>query len=125
MVDGRRVLLLAERVVAVDQEREWIVVEDEPQLLELDAPRLSLVGGSRLQAFWVTTGERVVAPTRTGQLPLGVRLRLRWPQLSLANAAEWPLWKIVVVLYATIALLLLLMMTLAFSTAWIVTGTAY
>jgi hypothetical protein len=50
---------------------------------------------------------------------------LRWPQLSLANAAEWPLWKIVVVLYATIALLLLLMMTLAFSTAWIVTGTAY
>ena len=95
-------------------------------MLELDAPRLTdLEGGGRLRASWLTTGERVEAPTRGGRLPLGVRFRLRLPQPDLANAGEWPLWKIVVVLYATIALLLLLMMTLAFTTAWIVTGTAY
>jgi hypothetical protein len=117
--------VLAEGVVAVDHERSWVVVEHEPPLVELDAPRLTdFDGGGRLRASWVTTGERVEAPTTSGRLPLGVRLRLRLPRPGLANGGEWPLWKIVVVLYATIALLLL-MMTLAFTTAWIVTGTAY
>jgi hypothetical protein len=126
MVDGRRALLLTEQVVAVDEERQWIVVEYQPPLLELDAPRLTTSeGGGQLRASWVTTGERLVAPTRSGRLPLGVRLWLRRPRLGLTNGGEWPLWKTVVVLYATIALLLLLMITLAFSTAWIVTGTAY
>src|SRR5213592_724577 len=71
-VDGRRALLLAERVVAVDHERSRVVVEHEPPLLELDAPRLTdLDGGGRLRASWLTTGERVEAPTRGGRLPLG------------------------------------------------------
>jgi hypothetical protein len=125
-LDGRRALLLAERVVAVDQERQWVVVEDEPPLLELDAPRLIVSDvGERFEASWVTLGERLAAPAGSGRLPLVVRLRLWRPRRVLANADEWPLWKIVVVLYATIALLLLVMITLAFSTAWIVTGTAY
>jgi hypothetical protein len=124
-VDGRRALLLAEQIAAVDDEHQLIVVEHDPPLLELDAPRLitSDDGGS-LRAFWATTGE-TLAPAKVGRLPLAIRLQSRRPRVGLAEAGSWPLWKTVAVLYATIALLLLLMMTLAFSVAWLVTGTAY
>jgi hypothetical protein len=42
-----------------------------------------------------------------------------------AAETEWPLWEAVAVLYGTIALLLAFMMTLAFTIAWAVAGTAY
>lgn len=49
----------------------------------------------------------------------------RRTQRRQAAETEWPLWKAVAVLYCTIALLLALMITLAFTIAWAVTGTAY
>jgi len=95
-------------------------------LLELDAPRLTMSDGDgRARASWATAGNTLAAPAAAGRLPLAIRHQSRRPRLGLAEAGDWPLWKTVAVLYATIALLLLLMITLAFSAAWIVTGTAY
>ncbi|SRR6266542_6670133 len=124
-IDGTRALLLAEQVATVDREHGWVVVEPDPRLRELDPPRLTAGGNGRLTASWTTTGKTLERPATVARLPLLLRLRLASTQRSPATGAEWPLWKTVAVLYSTIALLLVVMITLSFTIAWAVTGTAY
>jgi hypothetical protein len=124
-IEGTRALLLAEQVVAVDREHGWVVVEPDPRLRELDPPRLTAVRDGRLTASWTTTGNTLQRPRAVARLPLAIRLRPAPAQRRAATAAEWPLLKTVAVLYSTIAFLLALMITLAFTIAWAVTGTAY
>ena len=124
-VDGTRALLLAEQVAAVDHEHGWVVVGDDPHLRELDPPRLTQTRDGRLTASWTTNGNTLERPATVARLPLAVRLRSAPARRQSATEAEWPLWKVVAILYSTIAVLLTLMLTLAFTIAWAVTGTAY
>ena len=129
-VDGTRALLLADQVASVDHEHGWVVVGADLRLRELDPPRLDpprLMAGlnGRLSASWATTGRTLERPATVARLPLAVRLRPARVRRRPAAETEWPMWKAVAVLYCTIALLLALMITLAFTIAWGVTGTAY
>jgi hypothetical protein len=124
-VDGRRALLLAEQVTAVDQEHGWVVAETDPRLLELDPPRLTEARDGRLTASWTTTGTTLEPPAAVAQLPLAIRVRPAPAQRRPATGTDWPLAKTVAVLYGTIALLIAFMITLAFTIAWAVTGTPY
>src|SRR5438128_197609 len=58
--DGRRALLPAEAVLAVDADTQEVLLPADATLLELDAPRLASTDGS-LTASWRTTGA-VVEP---------------------------------------------------------------
>ena len=125
--DGRHALLLAEEVVAVQREQRWIVVPAEPALLELARPHMT--NGTRAasatpRASWATTGRPLAAPTRPPR-----RSHLRVPHLSWTEEprgkGEPPLWKTIAVLYASIAFAIVLLITLSFTLAWLVTGSAY
>jgi len=125
-VDGTRALLLAEQVTAVDREHGWVVVGHDARLRELDRPRLTQTRDGRLTASWTTNGNTLERPATVARLPLAIRLRSAPAQRQSATGVEWwPIWKVVAILYGTIAVLLTLMMTLAFTIAWAVTGTAY
>jgi hypothetical protein len=124
-VDGTRALLLTEQVAAVDPEHGWVVVGYEPRLRELGAPRLTTGPNGRLTASWTTTGKTLERPASVARLPLAIRLRPARPPRKPAAETDWQLSKAVAILYGTIALLLALMMTLAFTIAWAVTGTPY
>jgi hypothetical protein len=124
--DGRRSLLLAEDVVVVDPEQHRIVVRPEPSLLELDTSDL-MVGdqdgsASRLAASWAT-GAVINVPSH----PRSQRMRLvrREPCAAPPQASERPLWQVVLALYASLALIAALAITLAFVVARLVTGVAY
>jgi hypothetical protein len=69
--------------------------------------------------------DRLHAPATVARLPLASRLRSAPAHRQPATEAEWSLWKVAAILYSTIAVLLTLMITLAFTIAWAVTGTAY
>jgi hypothetical protein len=118
--DGRHGLLLDEQVLAVDRENHWIVVPPEPTLLELDAPRI-VADGSTPSASWTTTGAEFPAPARRRR----VLPALRRAAPSLTARKEWPLWRSVATLLASIAFLVALTITLAYVIAWLVTGAAY
>jgi hypothetical protein len=123
--DGRRALLLGADILAVDRENRWVVVPAEPTLLELDVPRLTTGDGKgktvRLAASWTTTGALVPVSASRHR-----RRRLRFggsepaPALappSSAETSERPLWEIVAVLYASLALLATFVITLTFMLA--------
>jgi hypothetical protein len=124
-VDGTRALLLPEQVAAIDHDHGWVVVAVDLRLRELDPPRLTAGSNGRLTASWTTTGRTLERPASVARLPLAIRLRPARTSRRPAAETEWPIWKAVAVLYCTIALLLALMITLAFTIAWGVTGTAY
>src|SRR5437868_8827606 len=65
--DGRRALLPAESVVAVDLDTQEVLVARGETLLELDAPRLEN-GAGQLVASWSTTGAVVEPATRDAEL---------------------------------------------------------
>jgi hypothetical protein len=123
--DGRHGLLRSEDVVAVDREYRWVVVQSDPELLELDPPRMveSNEGDEpgRLAASWTTTGD---------VLRLAPRRRRRWRpaflrRKSSSPGAEPKLWRAIAVLLSSIAFLVVFVATLAFLVARIVTGAAY
>jgi hypothetical protein len=121
--DGRHGLLRDEDVVTVDREKRWVVVTEEPTLLELDAPRLSASDG--LVASWRATGERLAVTPRPRHL-WHVPYRPSEPAPpARAKRVERPLWQGVAVLLVTIALLVALTITLAYVVARLITGTAY
>jgi hypothetical protein len=120
-IDGRHGLLQSEDILAVDREYRWVVVRPDPVLLELDAPRMMTPreeDDGRLAASWTTTGEVFrLAPRRR---------RWRFPFRRRASASDEPrLWRAVTVLLTSIAFLVVLVATLAFLVAWLVTGDAY
>lgn len=121
--DGRHGLLLDDQVLAVDREYHWVVVPRDPSLLALDPPRLVADGEARsgLTASWTTTGERFPALAPRRRALLAARRAAR----SRTARAEWPLWRSVATLLATIAFLVAFTITLAFVVAWLVTGAAY
>ena len=121
--DGRRALLFAGDVVAVQREQRWVVVGDGPALLELAPPHLVSTGdgtGARISASWTTTGASIPTEARPAR-------RLRPPRTAAAPAPEreGSLWLAVSVLYAFIAVFVAALIGLAFGVAWLVAGNAY
>jgi hypothetical protein len=106
-LDGRRGLLLAEDVDVVLANDELVLMDGEGRLLELDAPRLSRSSnGATLAAAWQTTGRTLEPPSPPGPVQralLAVRpWRLAPPP---GPRGERPLWQIVAVLYACLAVI--------------------
>ena len=128
--DGRHALLLEEDVVAVEREQRWVVVPRRPTLLELAPPRLtngdSTGPGVRMTASWATTGAPLAA---LAQPSWRWRLHLPHPRPAAAarkrEPAERPLWLAIAVLYASLALVIASLITLAFLIARLVSGAAY
>jgi hypothetical protein len=118
MTDGSRALLLDEDVVAVDREHHWVVVGPDLELLELDAPRLESTGG-RPAASWATTGA-VIHPEPLSEPGLLQAFRRRVP-----NVDERPLWQLVAMLYAAVALIVVFVVALVFVVSWIAVGHPY
>ena len=127
-LDGRRGLLAAEEVDGVVPDSELVVIRRDGRLLELDMPRVELLsaeGARVLSASWTTTGETLEPPPPPGPLRR-VLLALRPWRLAPPPSpdAERPLWQIVLVLYTTLALIVGLVIGLAFLVAALVTGNA-
>lgn len=125
--DGRHGLLLDEDIVSVDREQRWVVVPEEPKLLELGAPRIAPESSSRgaLAALWATTGSALTVTPRPHRL-WHVPYRPAEPRPAIPRRkAERPVWQGVALLLATIALLVAFTITLAYTIADLVTGGAY
>jgi|SRR5581483_3484776 len=125
--DGRRGLLLADQVRAVDREHHWIVAQPHPVLLELDAPRLAAGGdaaGSRIAATWSTTGSPLAPPAPGRRLPR-LRARTDASPSPRTEAPDRPLWQTIAFLYGWLALFLAFMLALAFLIPLLVEGSAY
>jgi len=100
MADGARALLPRDQVVTVDGEYRWVVVPPGVELVELEPPP--------------------PAPPHRRDRP---HLRLV-PHVHI-EVAERPLWQQIAILYGSIAFAIVLLITVAFATAWLVTGAAY
>jgi hypothetical protein len=77
--------------------------------------------GTRIAASWATTGALIDVPPRPRRHP---RER-RQPQGQPLGRPARPLWQVVLVLYASLALIAAFVITLAFVVARLVTGAAY
>jgi hypothetical protein len=120
--DGRRALLLAERVRAVDPDAQEVLVEAGALLLELAPPRVATVEGE-VTASWRTTGATVEPE------PLAPEAPPDSPAVAAARATtarvERPLWTIVAFALGCLATLVSAEIGLMFLVAWLVTGHAY
>jgi hypothetical protein len=128
-IDGQRGLLVAEEVQTVLPESEVVVMRPEGRLLELDVPRVEVVwadGGTVASASWRTTGETLELPSPPGALRRAA-LALRPWRLAPPprHEAERPLWQLVGLLYAGLALVIMLVVGLAFLAAHLASGSAY
>jgi hypothetical protein len=125
--DGRRALLLGEQVRTVERDYRWVVTQPWPALLELDAPRLASAsgeGGRRIVARWQTTGAPLLAPVPRPLGPLS-RLLAKPAVPAPSEPAERSLWQVVAILYGALALIVAIVIALAFLIPWLVTGAAY
>jgi hypothetical protein len=102
--DGTRGLVLADDVAAVDAERRWVVVPPEVRVLRLEPPRLVERSAGRVEAAWSTNGET---------LPLGPEAAER-PRRRATPTGDPPLVRSIVLLYAGLAVAVVVIMTLAF-----------
>ncbi len=128
-IDGRRGLLVAEEIETVIPEHELIVVRSEVRLLELDVPRVEIASAKDtpvVSASWQTTGETLELPPPPNALRRGI-LALRSWRLAPPprSGAEPALWQLVALLYTALALIVALVIGLAFLAAHLATGTAY
>lgn len=114
--EGRRALLPADDVEALDSEYGWVVTGPAPRLLELDAPRVD----GAMAASWRTTGKVLPVPPPPGLVDRV--LRRSGPR---RRSEERPIWQVVSVLYSVLVLLIAAFMALAFLIAYVVTGSAY
>ena len=125
-IDGRRGLLLSEAVEAVLPESERIVVQGDPRLLELDVPHVELAstdGAAVISASWTTTGETLEPPAPPGPLQRAMLALRPWRLAPPPSpGAERPLWQLVALLYAVLALIVVLVITFAFLAAHLATG---
>jgi hypothetical protein len=118
---GRRALLPAEAVQAVDLDTQELFVGADAVLLELEAPHISRLDGDTV-ASWRATGatlERAVL-TRHAAPPA--------PSLAASRAAtahrERPFVQVVAIALGFLAALIAVEITLAFAIAYLVTGHA-
>jgi hypothetical protein len=100
--DGRRGLVLAADVVAVDPGRRRVVVAPAARVLELAPPRLRERAG-RLEASWATTGEAIEVQPSGASPPSGPTV-----------AGEPSLLRTILVLYAGLALVVIVIIALSF-----------
>jgi hypothetical protein len=128
-VDGRRALLLADEVETVVPESGYLVVRQHARLLELDVPRVELVpsdGASVVSASWRTTGETLEPPASPGVLARALLMLRPWRLAPPPRSeAELPLAQQIAILYIVVAVLVVLVMGLAFLVAAIAAGRAY
>jgi hypothetical protein len=116
--DGRRALLAAEAVVAVDADAQQVIVDADASLLELDAPRLATADG-KLAASWQTTGAVVEPAPSKEETP---------PSASLAAARaatavrDRPIAQTILLALGFLAVLIGFEIGLAFGVAYLVTG---
>ncbi len=103
---GKRGLVLAGDVSTVDREHRWVVVDPGIQILELEPPRVveSSDGARHLQAAWATSGNT---------LPVGRPERRRSSRAG-RSAAEPSVLRSIVLLYVALALVVTVVMALAF-----------
>lgn len=118
--DGRRALLLAESVQAVDPDAQEVLVGANAELLALEPPRLA---GDGLTATWRASEEHVPpAPAAAHAAPAAPALVAA--RASTAHRERAP-WKTVVFGLACLAALIGFEIGLAFGIAYLVTGRAY
>lgn len=117
--DGRRALLLAEAVLAVDPDAQEVLVGPDADLRALDAPRID---GS-LTATWRATDEHVEP------VPAAAHAAPEEPGLAAARAAtshcERPVWQTIAFALGCLAALIAFEIALAYGVAQLVTGHAY
>jgi len=119
--DGRRALLPAEAVRAVDVDAQQVLVAPGATLLELDVPRIASNDGT-VAASWRTTGAVVdPAPAEQEADPS--------PALAASRAAtavrDRPLIQTVLLALGFLAALIAFEIGLAFFAAYLATGHAY
>jgi hypothetical protein len=117
---GRRALLLTDAIRAVDADTQHVIVAAEPQLQELDAPRIA-GDGSPIGASWQTTGN-LLEPVAAEPASLPRALAA---SRTLTEQHERPLWQIAAFALVCLASLIALEIGLDFFVAYIVTGHAY
>ena len=127
-IDGRRGLLVAGEIETIILEDELVVMRRGGRLLELDVPHVekALVEGvAVLSASWETTGEVLEPPLPPGPLQRALLALRPWRLAPPPRPeAERPLWQLVAVLYMSLALIITLVIGLAFLVARLVTGNA-
>jgi hypothetical protein len=116
---GRRGLLPADAIRAVDPDTQQVIVAN-PQLQELDAPRLATFD-SALAASWRTTGALIDPAAAAPATPPAALAASR----SLTAHRERPFWQIAVFMLAGLATLVAFEIGLDFFVAYLVTGRAY
>jgi hypothetical protein len=119
--DGRRALLPADAVRAVDVDAQEVLVAPGTTLLELDAPRIASNDGT-VAASWRTTG--AVVPAAPGEAEAEPA-----PALAASRAAtavrDRPIAQTVALALGFLAGLIAFEIGLAFFAAYLATGHAY
>jgi hypothetical protein len=127
-IDGRRGLLVAEEIETVVLERELVVMRRGGRLLELDVPQVEIASVDRtavVSASWQTTGELLEPPLPPGPMRRALLVLRPWRLAPPPRPeAERPLWQLVAILYTSLALIVTLVIGLAFLVARLVTGNA-
>jgi hypothetical protein len=127
-VDGRRGLLVAEEIETVIPEYQLVVMGRHGRLLELDVPRVatSAAGDRIVSASWRTTGETLDPPDPPSVLTRALLAVRPWRLAPPPEPeSERPVWQLVSFLYTALALIIVLVIGLAFLAARLVTGSAY
>jgi hypothetical protein len=118
--NGLRALLPRDAVRAVDLDTQQVIVAANPQLQELDAPRVA-TADSTLAASWRTTGALVHPDAAASALPPEALAASR----TLTTHHERPLWQIAAFALTCLAALVAFVICLDFFVAYLVTGHAY
>jgi hypothetical protein len=116
--DGRRALLPAEAVLAVDADAQEVIVGGDAQLLELDAPRLASADGT-LAASWRTTGAVVETAPGEDEAPKSAALAA---SRAATAVHDRPIAQTVLMALGFLAALIGFEIGLAFGVAYLVTG---
>jgi hypothetical protein len=118
--DGRRALLSADAVQAIDLDTQELFVATDAVMLELEAPRITGLDGDAV-ASWRSTGATVehpvvLAPHATPTAPSLAASR------SATHHTERPFVQVVAIGLACLVALIAIEIALAFTIAYLVTG---
>jgi len=116
MADGRRALLHADAVLAVDPDAQEVLVGPDADLFALDPPRLADAD----TATWSATSEHLTVTAAPAHAPPEL------PALAAARAAtsqrDGAVWHSIAIALACIATLVAFEIGLAFGVVYLVTG---
>ncbi len=119
-IDGRDGLLLVEDVDAALHESELVLIHPAARLLELDVPRVESTGNgsTALTASWQTTGEVLELPQPPGMFRHALLVLRPWRLAPPPRpGAERSLWQLVAALYTALAMIVGLIIVIAFLVA--------